>query len=546
MGLVAQTGFGLYWAWVALAFYSDSPVLGQASSSAMVDGIWLYSTLFHFVSLVVCSVAARQIGPLFDSPRTIWLAAGGLSLGMLGFVALSTLVVSADAAAMTVGATAGTDAATVTSLWIPILLNAILVGVSSCILFLIWGKAYTHLGTAQGIGASLLAFMTGLVLYFVFCDFPAEILGAVACVALPLLSAACLHFLTRNGLAAQKASACHEFFESPSESDSRIEDVAVLVAAVFAFAFGGELLRAFSLSLAQDAINTMGAYYLFGGVFGISVLIAYWMQPTGEALPRIISMRAVRIILVVMAGAFASIPLFSNVSVLLGYGIFGAGFWCFRVVSWIYCLLFCRRFGTRASRAFGILDAAFAASVILSDPIIQALLPQIGSDGAGLTIASLAIALILMFTSVFVLYNRQSTTVFNVQETERLHSHVEASCSQPGAFAGNAADTYDAGTNDIITNGASAVPIVAGQPTTAILDAILDTKISAVAQRFGLTEREAQVARLMAQGRTLPYIQEALCISAGTAQTHSRHIYKKMSIHSRGELIDIITSSIAE
>lgn len=546
MGLVAQTGFGLYWAWVALAFYSDSPVLGQTSSSAMVDGIWLYSTLFHFAALVACSAAARRIGSLLDSSRIIWLAAGGLSLGMFGFVALSMLTGGADATAMTGSAIAGAGAVTVTSLWIPILLNAILVGVSSCILFLIWGKAYTRLGTAQGIGASLLAFMTGLVLYFVFCDFPTKILGAVACVTLPLLSAACLHFLTRNGIAAQKVSACHEFFESSAESDSRIKDVTVLVAAVFAFSFGGELLRAFSLSLAQDAINTMGAYYLFGGVFGISVLIAYWMQPTGEALPRIISMRVVRIILVVMAGAFTSIPLFSNVSVLLGYGIFGAGFWCFRVVSWIYCLLFCRRFATRASRAFGILDAAFAASVILSDPIIQALLPQIGSDGAGLTIASLAIALILMFTSVFVLYNRQSTTVFNVQETERLPSHVEASCSQPGVFAGNVADTYDASANDIITNGASAVPVIAGQPTAAILDAILDTKISAVAQRFGLTEREAQVARLMAQGRTLPYIQEALCISAGTAQTHSRHIYRKMDIHSRGELIDIVTSSVAE
>ena len=46
--------------------------------------------------------------------------------------------------------------------------------------------------------------------------------------------------------------------------------------------------------------------------------------------------------------------------------------------------------------------------------------------------------------------------------------------------------------------------------------------------------------RLLAQGRSQPYIRETLFLSKNTVSTHIRHIYRKLDIHSKEELIDLL------
>ena len=46
--------------------------------------------------------------------------------------------------------------------------------------------------------------------------------------------------------------------------------------------------------------------------------------------------------------------------------------------------------------------------------------------------------------------------------------------------------------------------------------------------------------RLLAEGRSLPYVQEKLFISEGTARTHIKHIYTKLDVHSKQEMLDKI------
>lgn len=57
--------------------------------------------------------------------------------------------------------------------------------------------------------------------------------------------------------------------------------------------------------------------------------------------------------------------------------------------------------------------------------------------------------------------------------------------------------------------------------------------------RYGLTPREFEIVSLLLLGRSSPRIQGELFISESTVHTHIRHIYAKMSIHSRQELIDL-------
>lgn len=64
----------------------------------------------------------------------------------------------------------------------------------------------------------------------------------------------------------------------------------------------------------------------------------------------------------------------------------------------------------------------------------------------------------------------------------------------------------------------------------------------AVAAERGLSPRESEVLLLLAQGRSRTFIQSELFLSDGTVKTHIRHIYQKLDVHSKQELISLIQS----
>jgi DNA-binding CsgD family transcriptional regulator len=61
-----------------------------------------------------------------------------------------------------------------------------------------------------------------------------------------------------------------------------------------------------------------------------------------------------------------------------------------------------------------------------------------------------------------------------------------------------------------------------------------------IAALHGLTRREAEIFALLAQGRSVPYIQTVLTLSEGTVRTHVSHIYSKLGVHTKQELIDLL------
>lgn len=67
-----------------------------------------------------------------------------------------------------------------------------------------------------------------------------------------------------------------------------------------------------------------------------------------------------------------------------------------------------------------------------------------------------------------------------------------------------------------------------------------------IAAESALSPRETEVFILAAKGRTLPKIQEELYIAQGTAATHMRHVYKKLGVHSKQELSDLVDGKMRE
>lgn len=63
----------------------------------------------------------------------------------------------------------------------------------------------------------------------------------------------------------------------------------------------------------------------------------------------------------------------------------------------------------------------------------------------------------------------------------------------------------------------------------------------AISEQHGLTARELDVLLLLAAGRSQPYICDYLVLSKSTVSTHVSHIYQKLSVHSRQELLDLVS-----
>ena len=64
----------------------------------------------------------------------------------------------------------------------------------------------------------------------------------------------------------------------------------------------------------------------------------------------------------------------------------------------------------------------------------------------------------------------------------------------------------------------------------------------ALADMCLLSRRETEVLFLLAKGYNTKMIQEQLFISAGTANTHMRHVYRKLDVHSQQDLIRMVDS----
>lgn len=85
---------------------------------------------------------------------------------------------------------------------------------------------------------------------------------------------------------------------------------------------------------------------------------------------------------------------------------------------------------------------------------------------------------------------------------------------------------------------AEAAPLPAG--AVAEGDDAFDVRCAAVAAAGGLTEREAEIMRYLARGRTKAHIAGVLFVSENTVRSHVRNIYAKLEVHTRQQLIDLV------
>lgn len=73
-----------------------------------------------------------------------------------------------------------------------------------------------------------------------------------------------------------------------------------------------------------------------------------------------------------------------------------------------------------------------------------------------------------------------------------------------------------------------------------IAEIIGGARTADIARESRLTEREREIFELIAMGRSATYIADELTISYHTTRTHIKHVYEKLGVHSKQELIDLV------
>lgn len=67
-----------------------------------------------------------------------------------------------------------------------------------------------------------------------------------------------------------------------------------------------------------------------------------------------------------------------------------------------------------------------------------------------------------------------------------------------------------------------------------------------LAPRYGLTEREVQICALVAQGNTLDAVADHLGLSAHTVRSYSKDLYRKLGVHKKQEVVDLVARTMSE
>lgn len=258
--------------------------------------------------------------------------------------------------------------------------------------------------------------------------------------------------------------------------------------------------------LMEDSLN-LSNRLMVSSIMNLAVaglLMAVWLVP--KRPPSVTALLLgftgvffAAVVLVWVAGLHA-------VALLLGLG--SAAFFLITFLVMEACLEVGRRGGFEPVRAYGIVGGFVMLARVGAD-VASAHLHNAGIADESKTLVAVFLLVYLLTCVAFVLY---------------------------GAVARGRAQMVPAG---VVTprNGESG----SASPDMPASWARLARQCDRVSQEFALSQREHEVLSLIMQGRNVPAVAEELTVSRNTVQTHVRHIYEHLGVHSRQELVAFVT-----
>lgn len=532
-------GLGFYQAWIWLLYSSDALIAG-ADAQRMVLGtnaifsLYLLSTAALSLSLIAASLFPRAIERVLERRVLAVLAAACATFATMG-----------------VGAALSLDAEYARLLFD---LCGILSGFGTASVVLRLGGIYAQLDTRRGTTYTALAFVFACLMYFVALGLPSAVSLAITAL-LPLAAMLCTMM---GGESAQMIDAS---LAKPRAARRFSRGMFVrLVFAVGVFSVVVGVVRGFTtLDQTIDVFSDQGAIVVF-----CSALAALLLFSVVGLLSRDFDISKLHYPIIILAAAGILLSPLLEDSVFNGYFV-GVAYNCFSMMVW--CLLSHTAYVSDMSwvRVFGLGRGASAFGTTVGWMLGSQLLSEHQGDATTVHAAVLVMAFALIVVALLVMGSNASDDSAlrarggsgddggdgaSVAESAVPLDYSPASSSARSASAADSA--WDSASVSVGSPGASGSSDASGGMGSDRLASATSSKereetswrdaCAQVADLYGLSAREQEVLQLLARGRTIDYIATDLVISFNTAKSHVRHVYVKMGVHTRQELIDLIES----
>lgn len=492
-------GSSLLWSWGFICFLS--PVMfpsGDTPAQSVGLELGFFASQISvvvFVSLFLATARAMRI----TVPRAAFLIAAVI-------VALTSLGIAASVRANFLPGIIGCSIAD---------------GICVTLLGTAWGTRYS-LGSKRMRSLVILSFLVAYLIYLIVPHLPRPIPLLCAC-AFPLLSWALWRrdAVARHETAPEVFPSKTPFGEAPSLGEilAGSWEASGLpwksLGAMLAAAFIGNFIS--SLVMGQT-YGSADSFYR-GGILVCACIATMTLVPltsSKEALP---VESVYRVALTFCVVGLVGILVFDEAGLPVGGALVQGCAYFLQTLIYLVVTQNTQEKGLSPLFSFGIGQATVSFIVVAGNLAGKLMLPT-GSQSPFTfdVVCGLGIVLLFFMTALRVDSGSKSEEAGGKESRAVCVRSVEHLCNPEKTDAEAPSRTATAG------NGASSVN---------------RERMSLFVEAFNLTRREAEVFDYLSKGRSLPYIADELFVTTGTVKTHTTHIYRKLGVNSKQELLDL-------
>ena len=183
----------------------------------------------------------------------------------------------------------------------------------------------------------------------------------------------------------------------------------------------------------------------------------------------------------------------------VGYGLTNFGAFFFKIVIMLVAFSYCQTYKLSPVLIFSMTRITWALDLVLAYGLYIGAGKLLAQNGELIGLISVSIGLLVIFTYLMVMTNFGGSSRITVKKPPKPESASD-----------------------------------------------IELRCDALASSGSLSKREREVLGHIARGRSAPRIQEELNLSINTVNSHISHIYRKLGVGSRQELLDLIEVSSGE
>lgn len=494
-------GLGLVWAWVYCAW--DTPLLFSSREGLSInsDPSWTVSATIIVATLFASAFLFRKTRPSRNT---------GL-IALAGFFASIGTILSATVA--------HTES-------IPPLLfyaGACMTGCGCGLLYALWGDVFADLEQERVERTVPLCAAVPILFMLIAPNDGGNPVNWLFVGSLPVISAFLLHACASS----DKTSRPHRANAFPKTNLSKQERAAeagsfMLVGASITISYGVICFLSASLSKSElsSAIAVVGGFDVstfLASIVGVAIAMACIMYSIHIDLSSAYRW-TIPIVLFSMATYTIGTPAATNVS-LSGQAVADV---MLQIIVTVYALSIARKRGINGAAMMAAIWGCCQLGILLGNVAALAIPPVVGSEVAESPSVLLWVSVVFAVGIALLPARQWRPASYTLQHVDRNTPHCTDTEKTRSAKQATQTKTHHAA-----PDGENRTP--ANEPED-------------FARQRGLTARETEIFALLVKGRSAPYIRDELFLSKNTVDTHIKHIYRKLDVHSKQELIDAYES----